>query len=57
MAMAIQAVRICAFLDVQKWLCIIIYSWDFYATIQQASSMQYYPHISQAGMHFIVEEL
>lgn len=55
--MAIQAVRICAFLDVQKWLCIIIYSWDFYATIQQASSMQYSPHISQAGMHFIVEEL
>jgi hypothetical protein len=36
---AMQVARICAFLDIQKWLWIIISWWDFYATIQQASSM------------------
>jgi hypothetical protein len=55
--MAMQAARICAFLDVQKWLWIIISWWDFYPTIQQASSMQCFSHISQAGTHFIFPEL
>jgi hypothetical protein len=57
MAMAIQAARICAFLDVRKWLYIIISSWGFYATIQRASSRQCSSHISQAGTHFIFPEL
>jgi hypothetical protein len=46
MAMAMQAARICAFLNVRKWLCIIISSWGFYATIQRASSIQCSSHSS-----------
>jgi hypothetical protein len=57
MAMAMQAARICMFLDVQKRLWIIISSWDFYATIQRASSMQCSWHISQAGTHLSFPEL